>query len=95
MGNENAKPIKKYQAGAVNLAVWKNTLAPDADGRENVMYSVTLERRYKDRAGAWQSTSSFHTNDIPKAALLLQKAYEFMTLDAQENASNGNGGDHA
>ena len=84
MANENAKPIKKYQAGAVNLAVWKNTLAPDADGREGVLYSATLERRYKDRSG----------NYIPKAALLLQKAYEFMTFDAQEKASNGNGGDH-
>jgi hypothetical protein len=93
MTNGNTKPIKKYQAGSVNLAVWKNAYVAAKDGHEGVTYSVTLERRYKDQTGTWQSTSTFHVNDIPKASLLLQKAYEFISIEAQDGSVNGNGGD--
>ena len=93
MANGNTKPVKKYQAGSVSLAVWKNVYVDGKDGREGVLYSVTLERRYKDHSGAWQSTSSFHANDLPRALLLLQKAYEFITLEADATAADGNGDD--
>jgi hypothetical protein len=94
MANGNTKPAKKYQAGAVSLAVWKNVyIDGNKDGREGVMYSVNLERRYKDRAGNWQSTGSFHANDIPKAVLLLQKAYEFIVLEAASENVDDNGGE--
>ena len=91
MVNGNTKPIKKYQAGSVSLAVWRNVYADGKEGREGVMYSVTLERRYKDHAGVWQSTSSFRANDIPKASLLLQKAYEFIEIEAESAAGDSNG----
>lgn len=93
MANGNTKPVKKYQAGSVSLAVWKNVYVDEKDGREGVLYSVTLERRYKDRSGVWQSTNSFRANDLPKASLLLQKGYEFVTLDADTADGNGSGGD--
>lgn len=96
MTNGNAKPIRKFQTGSVNLAVWKNAYVAAKDGHEGVTYSVTLERRYKDQTGTWQSTSTFRVNDIPKAALLLQKAYEFIAFEPQDSGANGNGngGDH-
>lgn len=93
MVNGNAKPIKKYQAGSVSLAVWRNVYVDGMEGREGVMYSVTLERRYKDRSGIWQSTGSFRTNDIPKAALLLQKAYEFIQIEAEGADGDSTGGE--
>ena len=32
-----------------------------------------------DKNDKWQSTSSLDVNDVPKAILVLSKAYEFMT----------------
>jgi len=47
---------------------------------EKVSMSVTLQRNYKDRNGSWKTTHSFRQNDLPKALLALQKAFEHMAL---------------
>jgi hypothetical protein len=80
-GKEN-KPLKKFQAGGVSAALWtnKSTLK---DGRNIETVSVSLDRRYKDSAGEWQSTGSLKESDIPKAMLVLAKAYEFLTAKAE------------
>lgn len=88
MTNENAKPVKKFAAGTIHAAIWKNIL-PLSGGSDNVMMSVTLERRYKDREGHWQSSGSLRVNDVPKAVLLLNKAFDFLTTTAE----GGDGGD--
>ena len=89
MTNGNAKPVKKFAAGTIQVAIWKNIL-PIGGGNDNVMMSVTLERRYKDREGQWQSSGSLRLNDLPKAVLLLNKAYEHLTSTPDED---GDGGD--
>ena len=94
MANERTQPVKKMNIGAVNLAIWRNDVRFERDGDTRAMYSVTVERRYKDQGGTWQSSSSFRTNDIPKLGLLLSKAYEHLTMDiehAGEDAREGNG----
>ena len=75
MTQPNNKPAKKLQAGGISAAIWKNDLQL-RDGRQVETYSVSIERRYKDKRGEWQSTSSLQMNDVPKAVLLLSKAYE-------------------
>jgi len=35
---------------------------------------------YKDQNGNFQNTSSFGVQDIPKAKLALEKAYEYLVL---------------
>lgn len=45
--------------------------------------SVSFQRRYQDKDGQWQTTSSLKVNDIPKAVLVLNKAYEFLTSNGQ------------
>ena len=87
----NEKPVKKIKVGAIDGAVWKNTIPQGKDGKEIVTHSFTLERRYKDSDGEWQGTKSFRTNDIPKAVLALQKAYEYVTMQAAEQQENGGG----
>lgn len=68
-------PVKKFSTGAVQVAVWEN------EGKEgNKFYSVSLDKRYKDKNNDWKSSSSFKMNDLPKAVLALQKAFEFMAL---------------
>lgn len=84
MANENNKPVKKYQAGGISGAVWKNATTLQ-NGKDIESLSVTLDRRYKDSNGNWKSSSSFRQNDIPKVVLVLSKAYEFMVLKGKED----------
>lgn len=72
------KPLAKFKAGAVVATIWANS-AQGATG-EVVYNSITLDRRYQDKNGQWQSTSSMRVNDLPKAALVLQKAYEHLVI---------------
>ena len=94
MANDRTQPLKKMNVGAVNLAIWRNDVRFGRDGDSKVMYSVTVERRYKDQSGAWQGSGSFRLNDIPKLRLLLGKAYEYLTMEIaqeEEGAAKGNG----
>jgi len=43
-----------------------------------------------DKQGQWQSTNSFRIGDIPKANIVLQKAYEFLILNEQDLFKGGN-----
>ena len=74
----NNKPFAKFKAGAVVATIWANA-AHGVTG-DITYHSISLDRRYQDAKGAWQSTSSLRVNDLPKAALVLQKAYEFLVL---------------
>ena len=85
MANERAQPVKKMNIGAVNLAIWRNDVRFGRDGDSRVMYSVSVERRYKDQSGTWQGSGSFRLNDIPKLKLLLEKAYEHLTMEIAED----------
>ena len=40
----------------------------------------TRMAEYKDKKGEWQTTSSLRTNDLTKAAAVLNKAYEYIVL---------------
>jgi len=93
MANGNAKPVKKIKVGAIDAAVWKNTIKPAKTDAEIVSLSVTMERRYKDQDGQWQGTNSYRINDIPKAVLALQKAYEFIAMDAGHQEAESTSGD--
>ena len=70
-------PIKKFSAGAVSAAVWEN---PSTNG-EGSFQTVTLQKAYKDKQGDWKHSASFKASDLPKAMLVLNKAYEFVSLN--------------
>ena len=84
MANEPNRPVKKFQAGGVSAAVWKNTMAL-ANGQGGANLSVTMDRRYKDKDGVWKTSGSMRLNDLPKAILVLGKADEFLTSGVNEN----------
>jgi hypothetical protein len=73
------KPEKKFRAGAVTATIWRNTSEKGSYG------SVQLERSYMDKDKKWKSTGSLRLNDIPKASLVLQKAYEYLTVKEKVN----------
>lgn len=75
-------PVKKFRAGAVCATVWQNH-AKEGDGEYK---TVSFERGYKDKDGAWKSTSSLRVSDLPRASLVLQKAYEFLAMGEDAEA---------
>ena len=71
-------PKAKFNAGAVQVAVWEN------EGKEGTLFeTVTIDKRYKV-GDEWKSTNSFKVNELPKAILALQKAYEHLALKHEE-----------
>ena len=74
--SEKTKPAKKFRAGAVTATIWKNHTEDEKE------YStVSFERCYKDKNGEWKTSNSLRVNDLPKAAMVLNKAYEFLAMN--------------
>ena len=72
-----SSPIKKFSAGSVQVAVWENTSGEEAVSSYK---TVSLQRRYKDKNNEWKSSASLRPNDVPKAILALQKAFEYLSI---------------
>lgn len=83
-GQENSLPLKKFRAGPVSATIWQN----NGQGKDGMPYNystVKLERCYKDKNGEWQNTASMRFNDLPRAALVANKAYEFLCISTGEH----------
>ena len=77
---EKHMPEHTFRAGGISASVWKNmTKEGDKEYR-----SVTFERRYKDKDGQWKSSNSLRISDLPKATVVLTKAYEYLVLKGQD-----------
>jgi hypothetical protein len=74
VGNQ---PVAKFKHGSVEAAIFENEIKKD--GKTFTVRKVLFQRSYLDKNDKWQSTSSLDVNDVPKAMLVLSKAYEFMT----------------
>jgi len=72
-------PMKKFSAGGISAAVWSND-ATLKNGQKATFNTVSVDRCYKDKEGNWQHTSQMRINDLPKAAVVLTKAYEYLVL---------------
>ena len=70
------KPIQKFRAGGVQVAIWSSEA--EVNGGTVDVKSVTLQKTYKDRNGDWKCTTSLKSADLPKAVVLLGKACEFL-----------------
>lgn len=79
---ETNRPEAKFRAGPICATVWKNTGV--RDGKETEYRTVSFERGYKDKDGQWKSTSSLRVNDLPRAEVVLKKAYEYLVLKTPE-----------
>ncbi len=76
-------PEKKFRAGAISATVWLNK-GQNANGEETEYRSISIERNYTNKEGKWNSTNSLRVNDLPKANVVLQKAYEFLVFKEQD-----------
>jgi|TARA_B100002003_G_C13620461_1_gene318318 hypothetical protein len=84
-------PEKKFSTGAISATIWKNNGKSKKTGEPVDFRTIQIDRRYTDKDGNWQSTNSLRLNDLPKASLVLQKAYEYLVLKGQDSSPlNGN-----
>ena len=84
MENKNNMPEKKFSTGAITATIWQNQ-GKSKTGDEVSFRTVSFQRRYKDKNDEWQSTNTLHVNDLPKAALVLQKAYDYIVSKSVSN----------
>jgi hypothetical protein len=84
-----SKPEISFKVGAVRATVFRNLVA--SNGRMVPLPKVVIEVRYKDKTGQWNGTNSLSLNDIPKAILALQKAFEYLTQH-KESGTRENAG---
>jgi len=75
------KPETSFRAGGCKATIWKNK--KEINGKEVENYSVSFERSYKDKDGEWKTTNSLMQNDLPKAQVVLGKAFEYIVLKEQ------------
>ena len=81
-------PVAKFRAGQVSSAIWENEVQMPRGTVK--MLKATVQRRYKDKSGTWQSSTSFGRNEIPLAIHCLQKAFEKIIQTQNEEAGSGN-----
>ena len=71
-----SKPETVFKVGVVRASVFRNII--EKNGRSIPLPKVVVEVRYKDKTGQWKGTNSLSLNDLPKAILALQKAFEYL-----------------
>ncbi len=83
---EKNTPEKKISTGAISATIWQNEIKKD--GKATNYRTITLQRVYLDKKNKWQSTSSMRVSDLPKATLVLNKAYEYIVLKDSSDSQN-------
>ncbi len=83
------QPEKKFSTGVISATVWKNNGTSKKDGSPVEFRTISLQRRYTDKEGTWKSTNSLRLNDLPKASLVLNKAYEYLVMKEQDASPSG------
>ena len=78
-------PEKKFSTGVISATIWKNKgISKKGDPIE--FRTISLQRRYTDKNGEWKSTNSLRINDLPRASLVLNKAYEYLVIKEQADS---------
>lgn len=68
------RPLATIRVEDCSASIWAREHV--VQGSNKVFYSVTLERSYKDRDGAWKYTRSFEADSLGKLVILCQQVSE-------------------
>ena len=98
IGNGTAQagnqPEKKFRAGAVSATVWLNQGQNKKTGEISNFRTISLQRGYKDQHDQWQNTGNMRINDLPRAALVLKQAYEYLVTASHESLNSNSAVDN-
>ncbi len=78
------QPEITFRHGLCSASIFEQDF--DRGGEKLTVRTVSFQRSYLDKEGNWQQTNSLKVNDIPKAILVLQKSYEFLTSNSFADA---------
>lgn len=78
MKKEN-KPEKTFRNGVVCATIWHNN-GKNTEGLDVDFKTVSFQRRYCDNDGEWKSTRTLRITDLPKASMVLDEAYKYLSL---------------
>jgi hypothetical protein len=84
---EKNQPETRFRAGAVSATVWLNQVKRQ-NGETGAYRTVSLDRRYKDKDGNWKSSGSLRASDLPRAVLVLNKAFEYVAMSKDSSADD-------
>ena len=97
MSTETAvrQPVQRFKTkGGIEAAVWENQAERKNRGGTYTYYSVTLRKSYFDEgAQEYRETSSLFADELPRAQLVLAKAYDYIM--SRTGAGDPNAGDDA
>lgn len=80
-------PIKEFRAGGVAASVWVSKTP--VNGRSTTQHSIRVQKRYRDdRSGQWKTTTYFRPDELPKLALVVSRAFEFLSLREFDDAGS-------
>ena len=79
-----SQPEITFRHGGCNASVFVNEY--QRGEKTFQVRTVSFQRRYRDKNGEWQTANSLNVNDIPKAMLVLHKAYEYLTSNGHAEA---------
>lgn len=65
------KPLHEVRLGSIKAAIWR-----DQTHDNKPRFNVSVSRSYKD-GDKWKNSEYFGREDLPKVALVMQKAYEW------------------
>ncbi|MGM5483249.1 MAG: hypothetical protein ACQESF_07335 [Nanobdellota archaeon] len=85
--NEKKGPLKSFKAIPVRVTIWEN---PTNKEDNSTFKSISLDRVYKDKQGEWQKSNTLRVSDLPKAAVVLNKAYEYIISNPGEGLGRTN-----
>jgi hypothetical protein len=78
------QPVKKFRAGQISASIWRNER--QEDGRTVVSHSVSIQKRYRDRNGEWQTGDYYWRSELPALELVVRKAHEHLALTAVQES---------
>jgi hypothetical protein len=76
-----AKPEMSFKCGVFETEIMKG-------GMKIPIKKVSFQKRYKSADGEWKSTGSLDVNEIPKAILVLTKAYEYVSIGSSDESDS-------
>ena len=82
-----SRPEISFRNGPCGASVFAHEV--DMNGKRVTVKKAVITKSYKNRNGEWKDTNSLDVNDIPKAILVLTKAYDYMTNRRAENNHGG------
>jgi hypothetical protein len=86
VARKGSAPIEKIRDRGVNISIFPNA-ATREDGSAVTFYNTVIESAYKDKQGAWQSSSSFSKDQLYALRFLIDEALRAIGAAEQNQRS--------